>query len=83
MEAHPELRESARNLVDYLAIRRFDLRKLQDYVRACAETAAQLHEETEQEQQLVPEAFRDWELANFYTANLRYFWQQTQANQTS
>lgn len=29
-EAHPNLRESARNLVHYLAIRRFDLRNLQE-----------------------------------------------------
>lgn len=29
-EAHPKLRESARNLVRYLAIRRFDLRRLQE-----------------------------------------------------
>jgi glyoxylase-like metal-dependent hydrolase (beta-lactamase superfamily II) len=55
-----------------------DLRMLQDYVRSCALVAGQLSEETEIDRAPVPEAYRDWELANFYAANLRYFWQRAQ-----
>jgi hypothetical protein len=40
--------------------------------------AAQLTEEAEIEQAPVPAAYRDWELANFYAANLRYFWEKGQ-----
>lgn len=57
-----------------------DLRALQAYIHSCAETALQLEEETEIEQSLVPEAYQEWELANFYAANLRYLWQQAQTN---
>ena len=61
-----------------------DLRLLKEYILHCDQTGKQMldkvQDETEINEAIIPEQYSNWILSNFYTTNLRFFYNRHRAN---